>query len=171
MGSPTLASLILVIRLCLAQKFPEYVQFQGNSSGPTHEVSTDVREALDEADTSPNASHTVRSSSPGNGDWNWTLQISDVSVPAISNSTQDAHVAFTTWHFSRTDEESISSKRAIDSPVCAYLMDINFPYNVSSRWDPDDSSCVPALGASCVSTLLTALCAPPTTATQEMPQG
>lgn len=47
----------------------------------------------------------------------------------------------------------MSSKRAEGSPVCAYLMDINFPYNVSSQWDPDDSSCVSALGESCVSSL------------------
>lgn len=153
MQAAILSSLFFVVQLCLARQFPDYVQFEGNSSGPVGGVSPGIRETLDRADNSANASHTVRFSSPGNGDWNWTLQISDVSVPAISNSTPDAHVAFTTWHFARPDEKPTSSKRAQDSPICAYLMDINFPYNVSSRWDPDNSSCVSALGASCVSAL------------------
>jgi hypothetical protein len=153
MHSPTLRSLVLATRLCLAQRFPDYNQFRGNSSGPTDGVSPQIREKLDQADTNPNASHTVRLTSPGNGDWDWKLQISDVSVPGISNSTPDAHIAFTTWDFSRTDGEQVPSKRAEDSPVCAYLMDFNFPYNVSSQWDPESSSCVSALGASCVSAL------------------
>lgn len=155
MPNPTLASLLLVLPLSLAQRFPDYVQFQGNSSGPILGVSSDVREALDQADTNPNASHTVRFSYPGNGeDWDWTLQISDVSVPGISNSTTDAHVAFTTWHFqSRKDVEPLPPRYAAGSRVCAYLMDINFPYNVSSQWEPGNSSCVPALGESCASAL------------------
>jgi hypothetical protein len=95
----------------------------------------------------------VRFNSQG-GDWDWTLQISDVSVPAISNSTPDAHVAYTTWHFSRTEEEKpVNPKNAQVSPVCAYLMDINFPYNVSSKWEADQASCLPALGAKCVHAL------------------
>lgn len=120
---------------------------------PEHGISQEVNQTLQEADRAPNASHTVRLRSPGNGDWDWTLQISDVSVPGISNSTADAHVAYTTWHFSRTSEEPTPDKRDEDSPVCAYLMDINFPYNVSSQWDPDDSSCIPALGLRCASAL------------------
>jgi hypothetical protein len=75
-------------------------------------VSPESREKLDQADTSPNASHTIRLSSPGNGDWDWKLQISNVSIPDISNSTPYAHVASTTWHFSRTHEEQVSYKRA-----------------------------------------------------------
>lgn len=153
MQSVTLSFIVSVLRACLAQRFPEYVQFQGNSSAPTRGISDEVREALEQADTNPNASHTVTFNSPGNGDWDWTLQISDVNVPAISNSTPDAHVAFTTWHFSRTDQETTPSKRSEDSPVCAYLMDLNFPQNVSSQWNSSNSSCVSALGASCVNAL------------------
>jgi hypothetical protein len=149
----TLVLLLLVARPCVAQQFPDYVQSQGNSSGPTHGLSPDVRHTLERADNSSNASHTVRFTSLGNGDWNWTLKISDVSVPNISNSTPNSHVAFTTWHFSQADREPIPSRRADDSPVCAYLMDINFPYNVSSQWDPSNSSCIPALGTSCASAL------------------
>lgn len=117
------------------------------------DITPDIRQRLEQADTNPNASHSVELRSPGNGVWNWTLQISDVTVPAILDSTPNAHVAFMTWHFSLKGEGSMASKRAEDSPVCAYLMDINFPYNVSSQWDPDDSSCVSALGESCVSSL------------------
>jgi hypothetical protein len=155
MQHPTLASLSLLLgaRLCLAQRFAPYVQFEGNASGPIGGVSPNVSETIQQADNSPNASHTVRFNSQG-GDWNWTLRISDVRVPAISNSTPDAHVAYTTWHFSRTDaEEPRPLKGAKTLPVCAYLMDINFPYNVSSRWNTDDSSCLPALGAQCVNAL------------------
>jgi hypothetical protein len=47
----------------------------------------------------------------------------------------------------------VSYKRAEDSPVCACLMDFDFLYNVSSQWDPQSSSCIPALGASCASAL------------------
>lgn len=73
-------------------------------------------------------------------------------VPMVL-ATPDAHVAFTTWHFSRTDEEPMLSKRPEDPPICAYLMDYNFPYNVSSQWDPDDSSCVTALKEGCATAL------------------
>jgi hypothetical protein len=149
----TLASLLLIARLSLAQIFAPYVQFEGNTSGPIWGVSPNVSETIQQADHSPNASHTVRFNSQG-GDWDWTLQISDVSVPAISNSTPDAHVAYTTWHFSRTEEEKpVNPKNAQVSPVCAYLMDINFPYNVSSKWEADQASCLPALGAKCVNAL------------------
>jgi hypothetical protein len=153
MQHSTFASLLLVTRLCLAQRFAPYVQFEGNASGPTKLLSPGVIETIRQADTNPNASHTVRFNAQG-GDWDWTLQLSDVSVPAISNSTPDAHVAFTTWHFARRNgEQPVNPKAAQVSPVCAYLMDINFPYNVSSQWDTDDSSCLPALGAKCVNAL------------------
>jgi hypothetical protein len=153
MQTPTFASLLLVAGLChAAQQFPDYVEFEGNRSSP-NSLPPGVRNTLERADTNPNASHTVSFRSPGYGDWDWTLQLSDVSVPAISNSTPDAHVAFSTWHFSEAGERRMLSKRAEDSPLCAYLMDINFPYNVSSQWDPNDSSCVPALGEECASAL------------------
>jgi hypothetical protein len=152
MQTPTLTSLLLIAGLCHAQRVAGYVQLEGNRSSP-RDVAPEVRNALEQADSSPDASHTVSFRSPGNGDWDWTLQISDVSAPSISNSTPDAHVAFTTWHFSRTGKERMMSKRAEDSPVCAYLLDINFPYNVSSQWDPDDSSCASALGLNCSSAL------------------
>ena len=152
MQTSTFASLLLVAGLCHAQRFANYVQFEGNSSSP-NSVPPGVRDTLQQADTSPNSSHTVSFSSPGYGDWDWTLQLSDVSVPAISNSTPDAHVAFTTWHFYSEGERS----SRVDGPgypsFCAYLMDINFPYNVSSQWNPDNSSCVPALGEECASAL------------------
>lgn len=148
----TPASLLLIAGLSHAQRFPNYVQFEGNSSSP-NSVPPGVRDTLQQADTSPNASHTVSFSSPGYGDWDWTLQLSDVSVPAISNSTPDAHVAFTTWHFSQAGEPPSRGYRPEDWPFCAYIMDINFPYNVSSQWDQDNSSCVPALGEACASAL------------------
>jgi hypothetical protein len=148
----TLTSLLLIAGLSHAQRFPNYVQFEGNRSSP-NSVPSGVRDTLQQADTSPNASHTVSFSSPGYGDWDWTLQLSDVSVPTISNSTPDAHVAFTTWHFSRAREEPMLFKRVKTWPFCAYLMDINFPYNVSSQWDSDNSSCIPALGEKCASVL------------------
>ena len=157
METRLLSCLLAVAHLSLAQQFPPYVQFQGNRSAPNRGISPDVREALVQADANPNASHTVSFSSPGGGDWNWTLQISTVGVPAISNNTPDAHVAYTTWHFSGTDEEAMTAERAKSYPVCAYLMDINFPYNVSSRWDSTNSSCVSALGPACESALSKAL--------------
>jgi hypothetical protein len=153
MKTPTLASLLLIAGLShAAQQFPNYVQFEGNRSSP-NSVPSGVRNTLEQADTSPNASHTVSFSSRGYGDWDWTLQLSDVSVPAISNSTPDAHVAFSTWHFSRAGDGPSRATTPNDSSFCAYLMDINFPYNVSSQWDPDNSSCVPALGEECASAL------------------
>lgn len=152
MQTPTFASLLLIAGLCHAQGFPNYVQIEGNRSSP-NSVPPGVRNTLEQADNSPNASHTVSFSSPGYDDWDWTLQLSDVSVPAISNSTPDAHVAFTTWHFSRAGERPSRADRPGDWPFCAYLMDIDFPYNVSSQWKPDNSSCVPALGEECASAL------------------
>jgi hypothetical protein len=152
MQTSILAALSLVFGPCLAQLSTDYVQLEGNRSGPQR-VSPEVRDALEQADNSPNASHSVSFSSPGYGDWDWTLQLSDVSVSTISNSTPDAHVAFTTWHFSRAGERPSRADRPGDSPFCAYLMDIDFPYNVSSQWDPDNSSCVPALGEECASAL------------------
>jgi len=152
MHTSTVASLLFVVGLCRAQQLAGYVQFEGNRSSPKS-VSRQVRDALEQADNSPNASHPVSFSSPGYGDWDWTLQLSDVSVPTISNSTPDAHVAFTTWHFSPAGERPSRAYRPEGPPFCAYLMDINFPYDVSSQWDPDNSSCVPALGEECANAL------------------
>jgi hypothetical protein len=152
MRSLTVASLLLVVGLCRAQQLAGYVQFEGNRSSPKS-VSRQARDALEQADNSPDASHSVSFSSPGYGDWNWTLQLSDVSVPTLSNSTPDAHVAFTTWHFSRVGEQPSRAYRPEEPPFCAYPMDVNFPYNVSSQWDQNNSSCVPALGEECASAL------------------
>lgn len=159
MHTTTLAPLSLLTQISTAQIFPVYVQFEGNSSGPTWHTSEETRSTLVQADSSPNASHTVSFKSPGdNSEWDWTLQISDASVPSISNSTPNAHVAYTTWHFSRTDEEPATPEDTRPNaapvlPTCAYLLDVNPPYNVSTEWDPDSSSCVSALGADCVNSL------------------
>jgi hypothetical protein len=152
MHTSTLALLLLTLGLCHAIELTGYIQFEGNRSSPKH-VSQEVRDKLEQADASPNSSHTVSFTSPGYGDWDWTLQLSDVSVPTISNSTPDAHVAFTTWHFSRAGETPRRADRPQDWPFCAYLMSFNFPHNVSSQWDPDNSSCVPALGEQCASAI------------------
>lgn len=63
----SLLSPSLTVGFCLAQRSPDYLQFDGNSSGPSN-VSPRVRDELEQADISPNANHTVRSRSQGDGE-------------------------------------------------------------------------------------------------------
>lgn len=147
--TPLLLSLPLLV---LAQDFPPYLQINGSSHGP-HEGF----ETFQSADQNPDAKHSVtfdlNLGTSGREQWTWTLQSSNVSFPNISTSVPDAHVAYTTWHFSvmdsRQDPDTPSS-----TPTCVSIVDIDFPSNVSSSWDSNTANCTSAIGSECEQAIL-----------------
>lgn len=142
----------VLLSCSLAQTSSSYVRLQGNSSGPAAGYET-----LNAADKAPNASHAVAFQLSPDRDWTWTLQISDVALPNISTTIQEAHVAYTTWHLSSTanassDLDNLSSSSS--ESTCIYLIDAHFPSNVSTSWNDASSSCASAIGSQCESAIL-----------------
>lgn len=146
-------TLALLVPYVLTESFPPYVQFQGNSSGPSNGLPPAGYESLQTADTRPNASHTVSFNFPDDRQWDWRLQISEAYIRGVSNDTSKSTVAFTTWHLSLPDNDSQSASSS-SAPTCAYLIDADFPPNVSTEWDQDSASCTPAIGSACEKAIL-----------------
>lgn len=140
-----------------------YVAFNGNSSGPQ-----DGYQTFRDADRTPNETHAVgfKYSSTDMQNWTWTLKASDVIMPNYTGTDLDtlqpnppanAHVAYTTYDFSWPQGGSLNDavqNELSPLPGCMFMIWADFPLNVSAKYDPSSSDCTSALGASCVSAIV-----------------
>lgn len=143
-----------------------YVAFDANSSAPR-----DGYQIFRNADRTPNETHAVgfKFASTNNQNWTWTLKASDVVMPNSTGTNLDtlepnppanAHVAYTTYDFSWPQGGSLND--AVSDPInegsfgpsCMYMIWATFPLNVSAKYDPSSSDCTSALGAACVSAIV-----------------
>ena len=149
MQTPSLTSLLLVFGFCLDQRWPDCVKFEGDRSSPSN-VSPEVRNKLEKAPSSFNASHAVTLSSPAYGNWALMLQINDVYIPGIPDSTPGAM-----WHSPlRTSLARVNGPRAPENGRSAPISLITISVQrVFSACNFDNSNCVPALVEWCTNTL------------------
>lgn len=144
-----------------------YLQFAANSSAPS-----DGFETFQEAAADPEASNTVMfdhdpETQTGQG-WTWTLAISNVSMPNITDGINDdnweglsddteAHVAFTTYSFSWPEEGNVNQAVDPGTSSCLFVVMNEFPQDISDAWDPSSPDCASALGEECVEAIQTQL--------------
>lgn len=170
--------LLLLSSLSAAVTYQDYVVYDAGGAAPSDGYAT-----YRAADTNPNATHSVSFSHFSSADntstvgrnWTWTLKTTDAHLPNISSTnldtlqpnTPDAHVAYTSYDFSWPESGNINQAIAAENnasdsfstpfPSCFYLLMVDFPTNVSDRWDSSSPDCTSAIGEDCVQAILTGL--------------
>jgi hypothetical protein len=151
---------MLFLLLTLTSLYSMAVAVEGISAGlPSRGYAS-----LTAADQLPNATHSINFQHANSGLWNWTVRVSDVSMPNASQLIPDAHVAYTTYSFSwpgqGTLQDALNAEAEQESILthyssCAVLFDALFPTNVTDKFDDSSSDCTSMLGAECVKALTT----------------
>ncbi|KAF2718848.1 hypothetical protein K431DRAFT_287307 [Polychaeton citri CBS 116435] len=142
----------------------------GNSAGRLNESEA---AAWNEANSNPNASHSVRFNPYEVGDSNlqftWTVNVTDISVPsgsrAVSSSVDNPRVINTVHSFSWPESAGEYLNDTLpgtnpSTPFCISLFYNGLPDNVTDAYtsgDANNASCAPALGDACVNALTGAL--------------